>query len=209
MKKLLISTFLCGVIMTNLSGCGFVDGFKEGFQKGVNASAEKNKDSEANKPAKDPENDSEKQFKDPCGKFQISAPKNWSELNEIKESDKKFGIGVGNRLDETYAGTYCQSKVDFTNGMTLEKYNDFVIKSLKQQIKNAEISDVKDTDINGHKAKTFYVNGETKNMKISYIYAVVELQDSFVHIVTWTFTSRFDKNKDKLTNIINSFEEIN
>lgn len=101
MRKFMISIFLCGAIGTNLSGCGFVDGFKKGFSE----STKKSNDITSNAT-----NDSEKQFKDPNGKFEISVPKSWNELDEVKKSNQKFSIGIGNRSDETYAGTFAQSK---------------------------------------------------------------------------------------------------
>lgn len=99
-------------------------------------------------------------------------------------------------------------KNDFGDGMTLDKYSDLIVKSLKGQIKNNEFSEIKDAEINGCKAKTFLIKGEVKDIKASYIYAVIELPNSYVHVVTWTLTSRYDKNKDKLIKVINSFKEI-
>lgn len=204
MKKFLISIFLCGVIGTNLSGCGFIDGFKEGYDKGFTASAKKNDNSDANKPVEA----STKQIEDSDGKFQISVPKNWSELETIKKSEPRYCIAVGNKLDETYAGILNEPKENFSNEMTLDKFTDLCIKSTKKIMNNAEVSDIKDAEINGYKAKTFEMRGSVNDINVVRIYAIVELPDCFVHVNTWTLPSKYDKNKDVLKSVISSFKEL-
>lgn len=200
MKKILISILLCGVIGMTLSGCGFIDGFKKGFDDAAN----KNDTTQTSNTTKE----SAKKFKDKDGKFQISTNDNWSESDEVKKSNPKFCIGVVNKANETYAGIIEQSKLDFTNNMTLDKYNELIIQGLKKSLTNCEISDIKDTEINGYKAKTFLAKGTIKEIKFSYVYSVIELPDSFVNVTSWTFTSHFDKNKDELTKVTNSFQKL-
>lgn len=191
MKKIFISIFLFGVIVITLSGCGFIEGFKEGISG-------KNNKSEASKLNKD----SEKQFKDPDEKYAISVPNNWS---DIKKSDSIYAIEVGDKVDGASAGIYYESKENFAKDITLDKFTELGIKSLNKKLDNAEIVDMQDTEISGYKAKTYVVTGEIDKVKTKRLTAYVELPDRFAHINLWISPSKFDKNKDKLIKIMNSF----
>ncbi len=149
-----------------------------------------------------------KDFKSPDGKLQITIPENWKQLDELKQINDKVSVAVGNKPNEEYATVISESKENFSKDMSLNQYYDIISKQLKKQITNAEISDVKDSEINGCKAKTFKIKGEVQNIKVSYIYGIIESPNSYNQVVTWTLTTKFDKNKDQLTKVIESFKEL-
>lgn len=149
-----------------------------------------------------------KDFKSPDNKLQLTVPEDWNQLDELKQINSAICLPVGNKLSEKYAAVISTSKENFSKEMTLNQFSDLVLKNSKSTITNAEISEVKDAEINGRKAKTFIVKGEVNNVKISYVYAIVDSPNAFNTVFSWTFTTKFNENKDELTKVINSFKEL-
>lgn len=149
-----------------------------------------------------------KDFKSPDNKVQITIPDNWTQLDELKQINPKVSIPVGNKAAEKYAVVVSTSKENFSEKITLDQCYETVAKYLKQTITNAEISEVKDAEINGRKAKTFVIKGEINNIKVSYVYAIVDSPKAFHEVSTWTLTTKFDESKDELTKVVTSFKEL-
>ena len=147
-------------------------------------------------------------FKSEDGKLQISAPKSWKSLAELKKVNPRLSVGIGDKAKETYTSVISESKENVTKDFTLDKYYSLVTEQLKTQIKNGEITDTKDVTVNGCKGKTFILKGEVNNIKITYLYALIDSPNYYSQVLTWSLSSSFEKNKTTLSDIINTFKEV-
>jgi hypothetical protein len=61
--------------------------------------------------------------------------------------------------------------------------------------------------VSGNQALQFDADGEVQNMKLKYLYSVVETPQNYYQIITWTLASRYQDNRPQLIDVINSFKE--
>ena len=146
-------------------------------------------------------------FKSEDGKLQISAPNSWKSLAELKNVNSRISIGIGDKSKESYTSVISESKENVTKEFTLDKYYSMVTEQLKTQVAKSEITDVKDITVNGNKGKSFQLKGEVNNIKVTYLYGLIDSPNYYSHVLTWSLSSSFDKNKATFADIINSFKE--
>lgn len=91
---------------------------------------------------------------------------------------------------------------------TLEGYYSYLTNSMKETIKNPKFIDVKNTKINGMKAKTFSVSGNVDGLDAYYKIAYVEGKETYYQILTWTLLKNQEKNAPEMDKIISTFKEI-
>ena len=75
-------------------------------------------------------------------------------------------------------------------------------------IQNAELSEPKEITINGQKALQFKLTGELDKIKVAYLTTVIESEDNFHQIISWTLQSKYDEYQKIYEEIANSFKEL-
>lgn len=90
----------------------------------------------------------------------------------------------------------------------LNGYYDILTSGLEETIEDVDFTDIKDTQINGLKAKTFAITGKVDDIEAYYKMAYVEGKTSFYQIVTWTGKSNKDDFSETMTKMLTSFKEI-
>jgi TM2 domain-containing membrane protein YozV/Tfp pilus assembly major pilin PilA len=111
-------------------------------------------------------------------------------------------ISVAKKGDETYAVVLADSKVDFDKSLTLDAYTDLIQKQLVSVVKNGDlVSSPKNMTISNLPAKQFLYQGSVEGVKIGYVITLIESDDNFYRVLTWTLQSRLEKNKELLKNI--------
>ena len=149
-----------------------------------------------------------KDIKSEDGKVQLTIPKDWEELSELKQVNEKICLGVGNKYKEKYGQVISESKEDFSKDITLDEYNNIIVEQVRAQISNGEFSKCKDIEINGYKAKIFEIKGEVSKVKVAYLYAIIDAPNSFNQVITWSLQSKYEQNKEELNKVIQSFKEV-
>jgi len=140
------------------------------------------------------------------GCCQVTVPGNWRTQNDL---NSEATIQAGNLPAELYIIVIRESKEDFGRKADLDFFTNGVRENFKQTNAESVLSEPVSIIINGHSAKQFEAAGEVENIKAKYLYATVETSDNFYQIMTWTLSSRYAKNKSILSEVINSFKEIN
>lgn len=90
----------------------------------------------------------------------------------------------------------------------LESYFSVLKSGMEETFDNVAFIDIKDTKINGLKAKTFAVTGNVEGIDAYYKIAYIEGKDSYYQILTWTLLKNQQKHTPEMDKIIASFKEI-
>ena len=139
------------------------------------------------------------------GSCQIVVPGNWRVLPEL---NTEGAIQAGNMIGELYIVVIRENKADFGKKGTLDFFTNLARENFKQTAAEAVLSEPLALTINGHQARQFETSGEVQNIKAKYLYATVETDKNYYQIITWTLASRYEENKAQLSEVINSFKEI-
>lgn len=182
MKKILSKSLIFSLFLFLVLGCGAFSKIKKGIE-------------DSQKPQVIASND---------GKYQLTVPGGWRKQNGLHDD---AGIQAANPVGEQYVIIIADSKADFGKSANLDYITKIVRDGLNESLAGPVLSDPVPTTINGLPAKQFEASGEVENIKIKYLYAVVDAPQNYYQIITWTLASRFDKNRDKLLEVINSFKE--
>jgi hypothetical protein len=139
------------------------------------------------------------------GSCQLTVPGNWSKQTDL---NKEATLQVANPREEVYAIIIRENKSEFPAGTTIDTVTRLAGDNLRKTLTNPEVSSVSSMTVGGFPAKQFDAGGTVSGLKAKYLYAVVESPTSYYQIMTWTLADRYDKNKAKLQDVINSFKEI-
>jgi hypothetical protein len=138
-------------------------------------------------------------------KCQLTVPGDWNvetDLNDVAN------FQAGNRFKEQYAIVISDNKADFADEMTLDEYVELTRKDMENSTTDAEVSETKSITINGYPAKQFEVSGTVERVKARWIYTFIDAPKNYHRILAWTLTSKFEENKPVLSDVINSFKEL-
>ncbi len=136
--------------------------------------------------------------------FQITAPGNWQKQTDLHDD---AAIQAGSLINEQYLVIIREAKEDFGSKFTLDSLTEIVRDNFKKAATDTVLTQPIPVYINGYPARQFETSGEIDNLKIKYLYAIVETPHNYYQIITWTLSSKFDKNKSVFSEVINSFKE--
>lgn len=183
MKERLSKSFLFASFLFVVLGCSMVDKIKKEVEKTQSPQVLTSTD----------------------GKYQLTVPGNWKTETELHDQAE---LQAANRIGELYVIVIRESKEDFSDNTDVAFVTENARSNLREAAANLVMSEPAAVNINGNRALQFEASGEVDNIKAKYLYAIVETPQNFYQIMTWTLTSRFDRNKDVLQGVINSFKEI-
>jgi len=136
------------------------------------------------------------------GKVQLTVPPGWKTQNL---NDQAI-IQVAKAREELYTIVIASNKVDFDDNVGVDDVVSLVQRDMKSTVENAEISDSSPIEINGLSGKQFEVKGSVDMLKVTYIYYVIDTKETFYQVMSWTLTSRFQKNAPILREVMSSLK---
>lgn len=139
------------------------------------------------------------------GRFQLTVPGDWLKETELNE---RADLQAANRVRETYAAVISESKQDFTEEMTLERFTSVTRNAILAGVHSAQSAEPTPTSINGNPALQYEIRGAVEGVNIVYIITTVETSEHYHQILTWTLPSRFDQYRDTLLDVTRSFKEV-
>lgn len=145
-------------------------------------------------------------FKSDDSNFQVSATSNWKDAEGELNSEADLQIYSPGK--EKYFMALLESKEDFTDS-SLQSYYDLVTEPFFSSLDTYEQGDVKEVTINGNKALQYKLDGAIDNLNVVYMVTIIETPTHYGQLLAWTIKSKWDKNKDEYTDLINSFKEVN
>lgn len=135
---------------------------------------------------------------------QVTVPGNWKNLPELHEDAI---IKAGNLFGEQYLIIIRENKEDFGKNFTLDNITEISRDNFKSAATDTFLSEPISVKINGYPAKQFETSGEVENLKVKYIYSIVETPNNYYQIIAWTLNSKYDQNKSIFLDVMNSFKE--
>jgi hypothetical protein len=144
-----------------------------------------------------------KQFTSKDGTYQLTIPGNWREDPELHDTAT---LEASNRFQEMYVIVIKETKGEFGVDLNLEEYTNIIRNGLIENVHSPVASDPQLIMINGRTAREFELKGYADNINVAYLIATVETDNAFHQIITWTLNSYFDKNKDILRRVVQSFK---
>jgi len=137
------------------------------------------------------------------GRFQLTVPAAWREDPALHET---AGIRASNRRQETYVIVISESKQDFADDMTLERFTTITSDNIMKRVGSPQASPpVPVTVADTYPAMQYGVQGEMTNKKVAYLVTNVETPKDFHQIIAWTLGSRIDQNETTLRQVTNTF----
>ncbi len=138
------------------------------------------------------------------GQSQIVLPSGWKEYRKLNDAAELQAANLGKNL---YILVLTESKDDFDQ-ITLKQHSALTRNSLLKSLTAPEVTGPKKLTVSGYAAIQFEIRGQLDSTKICYLHTTVETAQNFHQILAWTSKSGFEKNKEELQQVVNSFREI-
>lgn len=139
------------------------------------------------------------------GKFQLTIPGDWRQDNALLDEAE---IKASQRSGELYVIVLTESKEDFAEDVTLEKFTELTSEAMKANVVTPETTEPVPLSIHGNRAMQYELRGTVDSMKVAYINTTVETSAHYHQVIAWTLRSRFDKNQAALRAVVQTFKEV-
>ncbi len=139
-------------------------------------------------------------FTDKNKAIEITATDQYEELKDKEDSI----LSIANESDDTYVGIMVEGKQDLADNLSLEEYVQGNIDYWTTE-NNTKVLEKKQIDVNGKKAISLINTFEVNSTKLKGITYIIEADKAFYIIDGTTKPSNFDKVKEDLAAILNSF----
>ncbi len=140
------------------------------------------------------------------GKYQITVPGNMSEAPSL---NKDAQITAANRFSELYVFVLTNKKSDYGSAPTLDRHADVLREATLKELSNGDSTTPEKITIDGNEARRYRITGQRDGVKLAYFMTVIETEDYFHHIWTWTEGSKATENEPILNRIADSFRMNN
>lgn len=138
------------------------------------------------------------------GRFQISAPLDWS---TDPDGEGRSDIAIFNPYIEKSVVVLSNSKRELGN-VTLQYYTKKIQNNLTKSFNLSTVGPSSDTTIHGYPAIEFTIKGQKDvNHYITHV-AIIETEEDYLQILTYTPASKYNRLKKELHDIIYSFREV-
>lgn len=138
------------------------------------------------------------------GRYEMTIPGGWKKATDLHD---EADIQASRAFEELYVIVISESKKDFQNGTTLEDYTQIVRSGMLERVESMTATDTASAIVGRNSAMRFEAHGVVSKIKIAYINTTVETRDAFHQIIAWTLDSRFETNRPKLLEVVNTFKE--
>ncbi|HKQ52767.1 MAG TPA: hypothetical protein VJT74_10385 [Pyrinomonadaceae bacterium] len=141
----------------------------------------------------------------PDGRFQLTVPGDWRKETQLNE---QASIQASNRVRETYVVLLSESKSDFTDEMSLERFTSLTRGNMMAGVRSAESAEPQPTNVSGNPALQYEIRGGVEGLNVVYIITTVETPEHYHQIITWTLPSRLEQHRPTLLDVTRSFKEL-
>ncbi|MFC4740303.1 hypothetical protein ACFO3U_09895 [Flavobacterium ponti] len=143
----------------------------------------------------------------------------FSNMSKTKELNDEASLQYQNIFKELYVIVIDESAEQFENVIIdnglqelyqpdLDGYTSLIVDGFESEEGVGDISEAKDTIINGLEAKVFDLEGKVEEYDVYYKLAFLKSQKSYYQIMTWTLLDKKEDFEEKMDKMIYSFKEI-
>ncbi len=141
----------------------------------------------------------------PDGRFQLTVPADWQKETQLNE---QASIQASNRGRETYVILLTESKSDFADEMTLERFTSATRGNMMAGVSSAQSAEPTPTTISGNPALQYEIRGVIEGLNAVYLITTVETSEHYHQIISWTLPSRLDQHRGTLLEVAKSFKDV-
>ena len=134
------------------------------------------------------------------GKLKITTSGFWVKRSDLNKEAQLQAFGS----DGMYVVVITDAKTSVGN-MTLPQHHQLTRDHMLQKMENSSATDSISVNIDGHPALQDEVSGTQSGTKLTFLHTTVDEGDSFQQVLAWTLKSRWQKHKDELRDVTNSF----
>ena len=139
------------------------------------------------------------------GNSEVSVPDAWRELSNLNDEAK---LEAGNPTLEEYLIVLTEAKTDFAIPITLERYAEINLGTLRRVVQGATVSSPTKLTVDGRNAVQYEVRGTVDLLNIVYLVTYVDGRKHVHQIVAWTLGSKYSSNKSRFEQVAKSFREL-
>jgi len=139
------------------------------------------------------------------GRFQVAANGGWGLKRDLHE---EADLAIGNLLRGKYFILFTESKDDFYSDTTLEDYTYWVEDNYAYEMESSPIYWPRELQVNGYPAYQFSYEAVDDDVSAVFIITTVETRDHFHQLIVWVLSENFEREKDNLYKLIESFTEV-
>lgn len=136
------------------------------------------------------------------GSVQLTFPDDW---NEDLSLNRAAIIGASKYETEKYTLVMPTQKVTLSEGATLNDFYEVMSVNMQETVVNYAETNLEELTINGMNAMQYVVNGEVENVKITYLITLIESENRFYQLASWTLPSLYDQYEEEYKGIAASF----
>jgi len=147
-----------------------------------------------------------KTFTSTDGTTEVRVPSSWSTQAHLNDA---ASIQVANTSKEEYLLVLTESKQDFAPDMTLDKYANIIVDSMKTKgtVKGITVTTPVHIQVGGLPAVQYEIEGTIDYLNLRYLVTFVDGKTHYHQIMTWSLKSRFADNRAALLDATSSFRE--
>ena len=125
----------------------------------------------------------------------------------VKSSDlnQQAALQAACKSEEMYVIVIGDAKSSVPN-ITLPQHHQLTREHMLQKMEDSSATQPVSVTIDGHPALQDEVSGTQSGTHLTFLHTTVDADDSFQQILAWTLKSRWQKHKDELRDVTNSFK---
>jgi hypothetical protein len=139
------------------------------------------------------------------GNSEVTVPLAWRELSNLNDEAK---LEAGNPVLEEYLIVLTEAKTDFAIPITLDRYAEINLGTLRRVVKGATVSSPTKLTIDGRNAVQYEVRGTVDLLNIVYLVTYVDGRKHVHQVVSWTLGSKYASNKSRFESVAKTFREL-
>jgi hypothetical protein len=143
-----------------------------------------------------------RQFKSKDGKFQLTAPRNWSTATSLNAEASIEAEGP-----EGYVILLTDTKEDLSDA-SIERYATSRAETIIKKLEGGNMGPAMEMTVNGRRAVQRELRGSTKNVNVMYLLTVIDTPQHLHQVLAWSTKSKFPTSRPVLASISSTFVEI-
>ena len=137
------------------------------------------------------------------GQFYVLKPASWSILDNLND---EADLQMGNLSQEAYCIVMSESKIDYDNSFTLEKYSELTSGFILEALANPTLSEAENMILNGQPAVKYELIGSINGIRVRYWHVSINTESHFHQVILWSLPSKFERNRADYEAVLNSFD---
>lgn len=142
------------------------------------------------------------------GLYAVAIPDFMKKINGLNDD---ADLEYGNVYKELYVIVIDEEKSEveeYINIYDFTEYTELIFEGIEYNVDNASLSQTQYLNINGYDARLKEITGSVDGISIFYLIGIIEGQDHYYQVFTWTVKEEKYSHMEKMYDIVKSFKEL-